>query len=174
MVAAREWIAAAAPTHPSLVDPEHVVADRLAITNVPSSVWIDEEDRIVRPPVIAPVDDLFKDFTGVDSSVHHDQLRAWVRDGVMPPAREVQGPSPEEQLARAERRLGAYLHRRGRDDRAVVHFARAADLAPMDWTIRRGTLPLVGDDPFGQTFFDFMNEWTEAGRPGYGAADGNF
>ena len=172
--AAREWIDAAGPTHPSLVDPDHLIAERLGITNVPSTVWIDEDDRVVRPPVIAPVDDLFRDFTGVDSSVHHDQLRAWVRDGIAPPTREVQGPSAEEQLARAERRLGAFLHRRGRDDRASVHFGRAAELAPMDWTIRRGTLPMLGDDPFGQTFFDFMGEWTEAGRPGYGAADGKF
>ncbi len=127
-----------------------------------------------RPPLIAPVDDTFREFTGVDSSVHHEQLRAWVRDGVTPPSRAVDVPSPEEQLARAERRLGAYLFRNGHRDRAAVHFARAAELAPMDWTIRRGTLPMVGDDPFGQTFFDFMTEWTDAGRPGYGAADGKF
>jgi hypothetical protein len=156
------------------VDPEHDVADRLGITNVPSAVWIDEDDRIVRSPVIAPADDMFRDFTGVDSSVHHDQMRAWVREGTPPPARPVEGPSAEQQLARAERRLGAYLRRIGHEDRAAVHFARAAECAPMDWTIRRGTLPLVGDDPFGQTFFDFMTEWSDAGRPGYGAADGNF
>jgi hypothetical protein len=121
--------------------------------------------------VIAPVDDLFRDFTGVDASVHHEQLRAWVRDGTLPPARAVGGPTAEQQLARAERRLGAHLHRTGRTDRAAVHFARAAELAPMDWTIRRGTLPMLGDDPFGQTFFDFFTEWQNAGRPGYGAAD---
>ena len=91
-----------------------------------------------------------------------------------PAPRVVEGPSPAEQLARTERRLGALLHRIGRDDRAAVHFARAAELAPMDWTIRRGTMPMQGDDPFGQAFFDFMGEWVEAGRPGYGAADGNF
>jgi hypothetical protein len=172
--AAREWVAAAAPTHPALIDPEHIVAERLGITNVPTTVWFDEDDRVVRPPVIAPVDDTFRDFTGVDSSIHHEQLRAWVRDGLVPAAQTVTAASPAEQLARTERRLGAYLHRTGHDDRARVHFARAADLAPMDWTIRRGTLPMLGDDPFGQTFFDFMAEWSEAGRPGYGAADGNF
>src|SRR5437762_1689295 len=64
---AREWIVAAAETHPTLVDPQHLVAERLGIVNVPSTVWIDEDDRVVRPPVIAPVDDLFKDFTNIDA-----------------------------------------------------------------------------------------------------------
>jgi peroxiredoxin len=172
--AAREWIELAAPEHPALVDPDHVTAERLGILNVPSAVWIDEDDNVVRPAVIAPADDAFKDFTGIDSAVHHEQLRAWVRDGVVPPDRAVDGPTADEQTARTERRLGAYLHRAGRGDRAAVHFARAAELAPMDWTIRRGTLPMRGDDPFGEKFFEFWQEWDDAGRPGYGAADGSF
>ena len=172
--ATREWIEAAAPTHPTLVDPDHVVAERLGITNVPTAVWIDEDDRIVRPPVIAPVNDLFKDFTGIDSAVHHDQLRAWVHDGTLPPTDAVEPPSAAEQTARAERRLGAYLHRVGRPEAARACFERAAALAPMDWTIRRGTLPMQGEDPFGQPFFAFVEEWDAAGRPGYRAADGTF
>lgn len=128
----------------------------------------------MRPPVIAPVDDLFRDFTHIDSSIHHEQLRAWVRDGARPPAREVDTPTASEQEARAERRLGAYLFRHGDQARAAAHFAAAKRLAPMDWTIRRGTLPMQGDDPFGQTFFDFVEEWEGEGRPGYGAADGQF
>jgi hypothetical protein len=125
---------------------------------------------------MAPVDDLFKEFTGVDSSVHHEQLRAWVRDGTLPAvaddaASRIPMPTDEDQLARAHRRLGAYLYRNGNTDRAAVHFARAVELAPMDWTIRRGTMPLRGGDPFGQEFFDFMTEWAEAGAPGYKSAD---
>ncbi len=138
-------------------------------------MWIDEDDRVVRPPVIAPVDDLFKEFTGIDSAVHHDQLRAWVRDGVMPPPRDVEGPTPEDQLARAERRLGAFLHRSGQPTTArSVHFARAAELEPMDWTIRRGTLPLVGDDPFGADVLRIHGGMGRSRAPGYGAADGKF
>src|SRR4029077_11696863 len=120
---------------------------RLGITNIPTTVWIDEDDRVVRPPVIAPVDDLYKEFTKIDSSVHHEQLRAWVRDGTLPPPRAVEGPTPEHQGALAERRLGAFLYRSGNPARAGVHFARAAELDPMDFTIRRGTLPMLGDDP---------------------------
>src|SRR5437899_1189052 len=45
----RQWIEAAKPTHPSLIDTRHVVAELYDWVNVPSNAWIDEEGRIVRP-----------------------------------------------------------------------------------------------------------------------------
>jgi peroxiredoxin len=177
--AAKEWVDAAdpRPTFPVLYDREHLLGELYGITNVPSVVWIDEDDRIVRAPVIAPGDDEFKAFTNIDSSVHHDQLRQWVRHGEVPEDEsEVrahqQPPTEAEQLARLERRVGAALARDGRREAAERHFARAYELAPMDFTIRRGTLPLRGEDPFGAPFFDFYTEWEAAGRPGTGSADG--
>ncbi|WP_036725746.1 ResA-like WAxxUGC motif-containing protein [Patulibacter minatonensis] len=48
--AAGPFIDAAKPDHPALIDVEHSLDAQLGIVNVPMSVWIDEEGRIVRPP----------------------------------------------------------------------------------------------------------------------------
>jgi hypothetical protein len=167
---ARPWIEAANPTYPVVVDSAHVTAERFGITNVPSTVWVDEDGRVVKAPTISPGDDQFRDFTQIDAAAHHDALRAWVRDGVLPEAGEVHTRSADEQLALAERRLGAWLHGRGHLDAARTHLARAVELAPWDWTVRRGSLAIRGEDPFlGEEFVAFWQEWDEAGRPGYGA-----
>src|SRR4051812_8913288 len=110
---AKEWLDAAdpRPTFPMLLDREHLLGELYGIFNVPTVVWIDEDDRIARAPVIAPGDDMFKDFTNIDSSVHHDQLRRWVREGELPEdAADVRAaqpvPTEEQQRARLERRGG--------------------------------------------------------------------
>ena len=46
---ARAWSAAAAPTHPSLVDTTHVTDELFGFVNVPMAVWIDESGMLVRP-----------------------------------------------------------------------------------------------------------------------------
>jgi hypothetical protein len=51
--AARPFHEAAAPTHPSLVDPALTLVDLFGITNVPFGVWIDEAGSIVRPAEVA-------------------------------------------------------------------------------------------------------------------------
>jgi hypothetical protein len=161
-------------TYPVLLDRDHRVAELYGITNIPTTVWIDEHDRIVRPPAIAPADDRFKDFTNIESAMHHDALRRWVIDDVAPltdseRAARQSVPEATVQRARAERRLAVHLLRDGRAEAAERHFARAIELAPDDWTINRGSMPLRGEDPFGQAFFDFYTRWEAAGRPGYGA-----
>jgi hypothetical protein len=74
------------------------------------------------------------------------------------------------QLARLHRRIAIALRERNQDGDAsasVEHLMRAEELAPLDWTIRRGNMPLVGVDPFGDEFFKFVGEWSNAGRPGF-------
>lgn len=169
---ARPFIEAAAPTHPSLIDSAHVVADLYRIVNVPTVVWIDEDGRIVRPNDVAFGSDTFKDLHGIESAPHLNAVRAWVKDGRSPlsadQVRELQVlPTADEQLARAEFSLGCYLHTHGRTEAAERHFVRAGELAPHDFTIRRGSLPIRGIDPMGPAFFDMYTQWTAGGRSYY-------
>ena len=50
----RASIEAANPTHPSLIDTNHVLANLYGVTNIPQAIWIDENFRIVRPLDGAP------------------------------------------------------------------------------------------------------------------------
>jgi len=141
--------------------------------NVPTMVWIDEGGRIVRPNDVAVTNDLFKDFTGVESGPRMAALREWARDGTLPadagdPRAELMMPTAEEQLARAEFTLAWFLHRNGRPGAAARHFQRAGELSPFDWTIRRASMPIRGVDPMGSVeMADLMSEWIQAGRPYY-------
>ena len=155
-----------------LIDPQHAVTELYAISNVPTVIWIDEHDRIVRPNGVAYGTDMFKDFTGVEAAPHFDLVRRWVIDGdepVIADAATVVGDlSDDEVLARLHFRVAAHARRTGDDATAATHFARAGELAPNDWTIRRPMMPLVGDDPFGEKFFVIYKEWDDAGRPYHG------
>jgi len=170
---ARPWIEAAGATHPALVDSEHRVADLYRIINVPTAVWIDERGRIVRPNDGVFGDDRFLDLHGRPAAPHHDALRAWVRDGTLPFAGDAEVrahqvvPTPEEQLARTEFTLAWHLHRAGRRDAAERHFVQAGELAPHDFTIRRGSMPIRGLDPMGADFAPLFQEWIDAGKPYY-------
>jgi peroxiredoxin len=166
----RPWIEAGRPSYPVAVDTAHVTAERYAITNVPSVVWVDEDDNIVKPPTIAPGDDQFLAFTRIESEQHHEALRRWVREGILPAGAGAQGHerTDAEQQALAERRVAAYLQRHGDAEAARRHLAAAQELAPWDWTVRRGGIAMTGGDPFlGEEFTSFWEEWDACGRPGY-------
>jgi hypothetical protein len=169
---ARPYIEAAAAEHPSLIDSEHVVADLYRFINVPTVVWIDEQGRIVRPNDVAFGNEAAKDITGIDSAPHFAALRAWVKENKLPldtqTIRTLQVLStPEEQLARAEFLLGWHLHQQGKTAVAERHFVRAGELAPHDFTIRRGSMPIRGMDPMGPDFAELYMEWINAGQPYY-------
>ena len=169
---ARPWIEAASPTHPSLIDVGHAVADLYNMVNVPTVVWIDERGRIVRPNDVAFGTDTFRHITGIEAARHLGALRAWVRgEAPVMAAREVRAlqpvPSQADQQARAEFGLGRWLAERGRGEAAERHFVRAGELAPHDFTIRRGTMPIRGIDPMGPAFRAMLEEWVGAGKSYY-------
>ena len=144
---ARPWIEAANPQHPSLIDTKHLVADLYNMVNVPTILWIDEAGEIVRPNDVAYGDNTWQEVTGFDADVHKKALREWIKTGEVAfthdRARELQQlPTKEHQEARAEFALGQWLWEQGRYEAAKVHFIRAGELAPHDFTIRRGSMPM--------------------------------
>jgi peroxiredoxin len=160
-------------TMPVLYDPEHLLTELYAISNVPSVVWIDEEGRIVRPTGAAHASDLFAEFTGVEAGPHLDQLRRWVKTGVAPLTRDearvaVADLSDDEVRARLHFRVACEARRRGDAEATHRHLETAAALAPDDLTIWRAAMPLVGEDPFGDAFLARYEEWRRRGSPAHG------
>jgi hypothetical protein len=169
---ARPWVEAARPTYPALIDTRHVLADLYNVVNVPTIFWIDERGRIVRPNDVAFGSDTFKHLTGLSSARHLDALRAWVRaEGAALSAEEVRRhqplPTEADQQARAEFGLGQWLWTQGRVAAAERHFVRGGELAPHDFTIRRGTMPMRGIDSMGPQFREMRQAWVAAGQPYY-------
>ena len=169
--AARPYIEKAGPQHPSLIDTEHVVAHRYGMINVPTVVWIDEEGKIVRPNTAEYGSDVFVEFHGRESGPFLDAVRAWVNTGEIRIDETVPGQMPppiaDEELARAEWALAWFLHQRGRREAAERHFECAGELSPNDWTIRRGSMPIRGQNPMGPEFFELFKDWESRGKPGY-------
>jgi hypothetical protein len=164
----RPFIERARPTHPSLIDSEHRVAELYHIVNVPTLIWIDASGRICRPNDAQFGTDTFTAFHGKASGPYLDLVRSWVREGrgALAPdevRRHQLLPTPESQQARAERTLAWHLQQTGRAEAAERHWQRAGELAPRDWTIRRGSMPIRGKNPFGPEFFELARE----GAPEY-------
>jgi len=162
-------------TLPVLIDREHVLSELYAISNVPAVVWIDEDDRIALPNSVAFATDMFKEFTGAAAGPHLDALRAWVRDGTLSITDDdaraaVADLSDDEVRARLHFRIAVAARRDGDTPTALRHFERAGELAPMDFTIRRAAMPLIGQDPFGTDFMDLYQQWEAAGSPFHGLA----
>lgn len=157
-------------TYPVLMDPDHILTELYAVSNVPTVIWVDEQDRIVRPNASEFGVDMFIEFTGVSREEHMQQIRDWVRSGAVPDdgAVVVEDLSSDEVQARLHFRLATHARRMGADDVATRHFDRARELAPLDFTIVRAAMPLTGDDPFGQGFFELYEKYAAAGSPFHG------
>jgi tetratricopeptide (TPR) repeat protein len=163
--AARSWIEAAKPEHPSLIDQAHLLDELFGIVNVPSGVWIDEAGMIIRPPEPAfarpsgagrstPPADVPPRVAAMleaasrirrDPETYVAALRDWVANGAesrfaLSPWEVIEHSRPrplEEATAAAHFELGQHLHRTGRTEEAVPHFREAHRLQPENWTYKR-------------------------------------
>ena len=169
---ARPWIEAAAPIHPSLIDERHQLGELYNMVNVPTVVWIDEAGQIVRPNDVAFTTEKGGRYASVSTAEQIVLLRRWVR-GELPEAtperarHQISMASPESQTARAHFGLGWWLHEQGLVEEAQGQFSIAGDMAPGDFTIRRGTMPLRDADPFGPEFRMMVAEWLAEGQTYY-------
>lgn len=182
--AARPWIEAAHPAHPSLVDQAHALAS-LGVVNVPSGVWIDEAGVIVRPPETAyPRRPSFKDRAvpsdatprererieavkalNVEAERYVAALRDWVAHGrasryalsLAEVARRSRPRPLSEATAAAHFALAQHLHAAGEPRLATEHFKEAQRLHPTSWTYRRDAWAIAGPDHptiYGTTWLD--------------------
>jgi hypothetical protein len=168
---------AAAPTYPNLIDEKHIVAELYNMNNVPMSVWIDEQGRIVRPAEPAGASDGFRtmdratfkmatevaDQGRIARKRYVDALRDWVAKGaasefVLSPDEiraRIQPPADHDAMATANFRLGQWLFSHGHADAARPYLLKARELSPECWHYFRQTLELEevgkasGPDFFG-------------------------
>jgi len=154
----RQWIEAAKPTHPSLIDGRHVVAELYDWVNVPSNAWIDEEGRIVRPNDPGFAGEYFRgmmepgfDFKAMMKEYarmrdrYLEAVRDWVANGpgsrwALAPEQvreRMAGPNPDHARAAAYFQLGTFLHEQGRGETAQQAFVEAKRLRPESWNFKR-------------------------------------
>jgi hypothetical protein len=121
--AARPFIEAAGPEHPSLIDSAHLLDERFGMVNVPNAVWIDEDGMIVRAaepaaPCATPENESFRniDLSTVPPDIaeiltearkirseperYVEMLRDWVEHG----AASASAHTPDTVIARSQPR----------------------------------------------------------------------
>ena len=161
-------------TYPVLMDVDHLLTELYAISNVPSVIWIDEQGTISRPAASEFGTDTFTEITGISRETHMQLVREWVLEENLPAdaAFTVPDLSEDEVQARLHFRLAVFLRRDGQIDNAEIHFDKASELAPLDFTIVRASMPLRGGDPFGEEFFELYQKYQDAGSPFHGIPRG--
>jgi hypothetical protein len=166
-----QWIDAAAPTHPSLIDTRHVTGELFGFINIPMAVWIDEDGTIVRNAESASIERsplrdmdipdglperLTKMLTEVkqipdDAEAYRAAIVDWVDNG----GRSRFALTPDEVIERSRPRgaaeaeaaacfeLGQHLRATVGDAAAVPWWRRAHELDPGNWTYKRQAWTLV-------------------------------
>ncbi len=141
--ASRRYIERARPTHPSLIDSNHLVAELYNMTNVPQAVWIDEKGHLVRPTETAGFS-ISRKFRDVRKH-YLEAIRDWAAKGEQ--SKFVQSSaeasermpkfSPKLALAHATFHLGQALSKHGNKEEALEVIRKAVELHPQSWNFYR-------------------------------------
>lgn len=192
-----QWIERAAPEHPSLIDQAHLVDELFGFTNVPMSVWIDEDGMIVRPaepahPAVRraadrPLPDDLPPRTRemltearkirTEPEKYLAALRDWVEHG----AASRYALDPDEVIARSQPRgldeataaahfeLGYYAYLHGRIGDAARNWRLAHRLQPDNWTYRRQAWSLADPEQGPTDLYegDWLSDVRKIGAENY-------
>ncbi len=179
----RQWIDAASPTHPSLIDTSHVTDELFGFINIPMAVWIDELGNIVRPAESASIerstlrdmevpeglpdrlDRMLREVKKIPD--HSAEYRAAILEWVHRGSESSYALDADTVIARSQPRgenearaaacfeLGEHLLRTVGHDAAVPWWREAHRLYPANWTYKRQAWTLV-TTPAGATENDLM------------------
>ena len=163
----REFIEAAAPTHPALIDEHHVLSNLYGFVNIPQAIWIDENFNLVRPVEGAPpppggeiptpppptgdipsrMIEMMTEASKIvaDPEVYHAALADWIEKGaesqyVLTADQIVERSEPRDfnkALGHAHFELACELEKQGQHELAIKHFRTSHELVPDSWTFRR-------------------------------------
>ena len=156
--AALPFVEAAQPTHPSLLDEQHLVPELFNTRNVPAAFWIDEGGRIVRAndPIYAERRNL-QTGEATRNERYLAAVRDWVRKGQASEYVQDRGGVEtamgrvelEDEQAAAHFRLGVYLYSVGRETDAAEQMRKAHALRPDNWNYKRQAWNLGKIEEYG-------------------------
>lgn len=171
---AGQWITAARPEYTVLIDTTHLVTRLYDMVNVPTSVWINEEGRIVRPNEVAYVDNRFTGMHRVDAAPYLEALRDWVDRGEQSIfalsekelSAQMKEQNPDWALAAAEFALAEHFYRYGQSAASIRHYKEAQRLNPESWNYKRQAWALSdAERDYGTTFMKEVQKL--GGKPYY-------
>ena len=168
---AKEFIDEASPEYLCLIDENHLVADLFNMVNVPNSVWIDENGKIVRPSETTGSHDTWRSMNREDMSMsdeaaeltakaqttYMDAVKDWAVNGAeskhafddAAAKAHLALPSKEVALAHANFRLGVFLHQQGNEAEGSEFLKTAIELHPDSWNMYRQAMNLKEIGPMG-------------------------
>ena len=173
----------ASPTYLQVVDQDHIISSAFNFVNVPSSVWIDEESRMVRidEGTYSQIHEFGEGRQKIvfGNDVYAPAVKDWVKKGAN--SRYVQSQETvaghirelgsEELQADAAFRLGNFFRAHGYRQKAEHFWGMARALHPESINFIRQHLTLTEEGSAGETFRTIAQQYAEQGKDYYRPLD---